>query len=189
MSVKKDIFKIIGMFLMAELRDLPDGLPDLQWFDKQMGQFDNPEQSYAIPLPCVLMSYNPLTWTSTGLGNQTGDGTITFTVYFENYADSFSGSFNQELALKFFDFTEAVHKALQGLSIKNMMSALDRIGDTEDIAQDMIITSSEEYIVQILDNSTDIKKNFVDVDPVLNVEYKNVSSRPVIIVDNPAFLT
>lgn len=183
MSVKKDIFTVIGAHLMATVlpitgrEDLPD-LPGLQWFDKQMGQFDSPELSYAVPLPVVLLEYGQFTWTTIGQNQQKGEGTLRFYIYFENYANSFDGSLNQDMALCFWEFTEMVHLALQGFGIKDKMSALERIGDAEDIAQDMVITSVMEYSATIYDNSTDRGRNFIDVEPDVTVEYKRKSSRP-----------
>ncbi len=58
------------------------------------------------------------------------------------------------------------------------MSPLVRIGDAEDIAQDMIITSVMDYSCTIFDNSADRSRNFIDVEPDLIVEYKSESSRP-----------
>lgn len=179
MSVKKEIFKILGDHLMATVKDLPDGLPDLRWFDKQMGQFTSPELSFAVPLPAVLFEYGPITWTEASKGIQKGDGSIKVTIYFENYANSFTGSLNQDLALQFWEFTEQVHLACQGFSIPDKMGKMVRFGDAEDTEQDMIITSSNEYAVTIYDVAAYEARNFVDVDPEVIVEYKKVSSRPV----------
>src|SRR5690606_1168467 len=126
-SVKKDIFKTVGQHLIETVipvtgrEDLPD-LPGLQWFDKQMGQFDNPELSFSLPLPAVLIEFAPFVWSTIGQNQQKGEGIIRFYIYYENYANSFTGSLNQDIALCFFEFTEMVHQALQGYGIKDKMS-------------------------------------------------------------------
>jgi hypothetical protein len=203
MSVKKTIFKNLGDLLKSRLVNLTyeipavdpedeptdEPLPDLKWFDKQMGQFDNPETSFALPLPTILLEFGQFVWTTTGQNNQKGEGSIRIYIYFENYANSFSGSLNQELALKYFEFTEAVHKVLQGYGIIDIMSPLVRIGDAEDIAQDMIITSVMDYSCTIFDNATDRSRNFIDVDPELTVEYKKESSRPAVVLPTDFLIT
>lgn len=177
MSVKKEIFKNIGTYLMAKVKEV-EGLPDLKWFDKQMGQFDVPELSYALPLPSVLMEFGEFAWETNVANAQSGQGRIRFYIYFENYSNSFTGATDQELALRFFEFTEAVHKALQGYSIPGLMTALERINDNEDIAQDMVITSIVDYSCTINDASTNRTQKFIDVDPDVEVVYQKTSSRP-----------
>lgn len=178
MAVKKTIFKNIGDYLMQTIKDTDDGLPDLAWFDKQMGQFESPELAFALPLPTVLMEFGQFNWQTVGQNSQKGEGSIRIHIYFENYANSFTGSLNQELALQFFEFTEAVHVALQGYGIAGVLSPLQRIGDAEDVAQDMIITSVMDYSATIFDDVTALTRNFIDVDPDLEVNYKKESSRP-----------
>ena len=189
MSVKKDLFTQIGAYLMQTLQNFdatlyPKGvlpqelnLPGLKWFDKQMGQFTTPEMSYAIPLPCILMEYQEFEWETVGKNQQRGNGTIRFYIYFENYADAFLGSVNQDLALRFFEFTEQVNLALQGLSLENMTPLL-RVTDNEDSAEDMIITSQAEYGTIITDATTDYSRNFVLVDPSVTVTKVPQPTRP-----------
>jgi|GEM_PF-2097839 len=189
MSVKKDIFKDIGDYLMNVLQvndpvNFPSGilkpemnLPGLRWFDKQMGQFDNPEMFYAIPLPGVLMEFGQFQWVTIGQNQQRGNGIIRFYIYFENYADSFNGSINQEMALRFFEFTEQVHLALQGFALP-YMTPLERTGDNEDTAQDMIITSMIEYSTIITDTVSDLARNQVLADADVNVQRVKQITRP-----------
>ena len=164
---------------MTNLKNFPPelNLPDLQMFDKQMGQFTTPELFYAIPLPCILMEWGQFTWETVGKNQQRGTGNIRFYIYFENYADSFSGSVNSDLALRFFDFTEQVNMFLNGLSFPNM-APLQRIGDNEDNAQDMIITSTIDFGTEISDIASDETRNFVLVDPAITVTRLNKTNRP-----------
>ncbi|WP_443937078.1 hypothetical protein [Pedobacter sp. MW01-1-1] len=183
MAVKKIIYKLIGEHLTQKLNTdtnikYPAELPALKWFDKQMGQFLNPETSYALPLPTILMEFGQISWSTSGLNTQKGEGILRFYIYFENYSDSFSGSINQDLALQFFEFTEQANLYLQGLNIPGILSALERVTDAEDIEQDMIITSVLEYSCTIFDNSTNITRNTIEVEPELNLYRNSKSSRP-----------
>jgi len=190
MSIKKDVFKSTGDYLKEVLQNYdavanPNGILDpalnlkgLQWFDKQMGQFSNPQLALAIPLPCILMEYQTFQWTTIGKNHQKGNGSIKFYVYFENYADAFTGSVNQELALQFFLFTEQVNMALQGFTLPGM-SPLQRITDNEDSAEDMIITSVVEYGTILVDKSAREARKYVMVEPDILVEKVDSTTRPV----------
>ncbi len=190
MNIKKEIFLNIGAYLTSNMQifdavKYPNGilttdmdLPGIAWFDKQMGQFTNSEQFYSIPLPGTLMEYGPFTWSTVGKNQQRGNGIIRFYHYFENYADSFTGSVNEQMALRFFEWTDQIHLLLQGYAIAGKMQALDRVGDNEDNAQDMIITSVVEYNTVIIDNSTDRTRKNVLVDPGMSVTRLKKTNRP-----------
>jgi hypothetical protein len=190
MSVKKDIFLEMSAYAMAKLQTYdanlhPQGaftpemaLPGLAWFDKQMGQFTAPDLATAMPLPCILMEYQPFNWRRIGKGVQHGTGSIRLYIYFENYASSFNGSFNQQTALNFFMFTEQVNAIFEGYSIENKMMKLERISDNEDTAEDMIITSTVDYGTVIYDKSIATFNGGVPVDANLIVNKVDSTGRP-----------
>ena len=179
MSIKKDIFTQLGTYLMDTLKSFPSDLdlPDLAWFDKQMDQFANPELALAIPLPCILMEYRQFEWQNVGKNQQRGTGNIRFYVYFENYADSFTGTVNPQLATRFFDFTEQVNLALQGYTLANM-TPLTRTSDNNDIGNNMIMTAIVDYGTIITDSTTDEESKFVLVEPNVTVTRVDQTSRP-----------
>jgi hypothetical protein len=186
MSVKGDIFRQLATYLMATLQfdqtvteDNPLPLPNLVWVDKQMGQFNHPELSQLVPLPAILIGYRKTTWDSESRRVQKGNAILTFWVYFENYADSFTGSMNQDKALQFFDFNEAVHQALQGYD-GDLFTALDRLSDEDDENQDMIIGSIFEYSTLITDTSADEHRKYTIVtNKGATPQYVNAITRPI----------
>jgi len=190
MSIKKDAFLALGNHLTSTLQIYdgtthPQGiltsemnLPGLRWFDKQMGQFSNPQLAVAIPLPCILMEYQPFTWITVGKREKRGNGVIRFYIYFENYADAFTGSVNQTMALQFFMFTEQVNIALEGFGMPGM-EPLQMVADNEDTSEDMIITSTVDYGTILTDVSTHEERNFTMVDPTVIVERVPQISRPL----------
>lgn len=180
MSIKKDIFTQIGTYLMDTLKDFPSdlNLPDLAWFDKQMDQFANPELALAIPLPCILMEYRQFEWQTVGKNQQRGTGSIRFYVHFENYADTFTGTVNQQLATRFFDFTEQVNLALQGFTLPNM-TPLTRTSDNTDTSGNMIMTAVTDYGTIITDYTTDEESKYVLVEPDITVTRLDKTTRPV----------
>lgn len=130
MSIKKDIYLALCEQLNTKLNGL-NGVPKLQWIDKDMGQLNWLDEYHPIPKPAVLIKFGRTQWETTTGGLQQGDSIIEVSVLFDNMADSFDGSTNQDLALEFFDFNEEVFEALQGFCGENF-SALVRIEDDED---------------------------------------------------------
>jgi hypothetical protein len=179
MSLKKDIFTQIGTYLKATLQNFDPSLnlPNLAFFDKQMGQFTKSATSYAIPLPCILMELRDFKYESVGKNQQKGNGILRFYIYFENYADAFTGSANQAQALRFYDFCQKVNQALQGFDLP-YMAPLTRVFETEDTNEDMIISSTVDYGTIITDTSTDESTNFTLANPTLSVNKVHSITRP-----------
>ena len=89
----------------------------------------------------------------------------------ENYADSYTGSINQDKALAFFEFNEKVHQALQGLC-GTYFGALARVADEDDQDHKNVIVTVFEYETTIIDSSANTKKSYVLADPELDVRHK-----------------
>jgi len=169
MSAKKHTQKEIGSYLKQQVANLA-------FVDKYRGQLDSPG-IFTFPRPAVFISFGRFEWQSQVDGSQLGTGLIKFRIVVENYADSYEGSINQDLALDFFDFNEKVHEALQGLS-GTYFSTLERQTDEDDDDHGNLIVTIMEYQTTILDNSANVSKRYVLVDPELNVEYKNKQEFP-----------
>lgn len=155
MSIKGDIFKAIGDKLMQKLQ-FPDGsLPNLMWYDKDFGQAKLMQDGIiAMPLPAILFTFRTPNWNSTSSNIQHGESVLRVRVVFENYADSFEGSVNQDKAIQFFEFNEKVHLALQGMQGENFTS-LTRNGDDEDDDHNNVVVTDIFYSTIISDESAD----------------------------------
>ncbi len=179
MSVKKHTQKEIGAYLKQEVAGLA-------FVDKYRGQLDTPG-IFTFPRPAVFISFGRFEWESMVNGTQRGEGLIKFRIVVENYADSYEGSVNQDLALDFFEFNEKVHEALQGLS-GTYFGNLERKTDEDDEDHGNLIVTVMEYQTTLFDNSANTTKNYVLVDPALNVEYKNKQEFPVNTVEPSEFI-
>lgn len=171
MSVKGHTHKEIETFLMQEVEAL-------QWFDKDKGQFEN-ISNHVMPLPAVLMSFGRTPYEDLQNNIQKGQVTLRFRIGYENYADSFSGSINQDKALEFFEFNESIYKTLQGLSITYVKN-LTRIADEDDDDHKNLIVTIMEFTGTLIDDSAEACKNFilVEPDPVLDVKHVSEIGRP-----------
>ena len=179
MSAKKHPQKEIGAVLKQEVAGL-------EFVDKYRGQLDTPG-IFTFPRPAVFISFGRFEWESMVDGTQRGEGLIKFRIVVENYADSYEGSVNQDLALDFFEFNEKVHEALQGLS-GTYFGNLERKTDEDDEDHGNLIVTIMEYQTTLFDNSANTTKNYVLVEPDLNVEYKNKQEFPTTVPETPAFI-
>lgn len=162
MSTKGTIFKTIADHLMQNVNGL-------KMVDKDKGQLDN-NSEFVIPLPAVFLSFGRFDYEDIGGGMKQGEGTIRFRVAYENYADSHTGSINQDQALAFFDFNEAVQEALEGFSGQDF-SALTLVADEDDEDHKNIIITIMEYETTINNRSGKRTKNYIKTDAVPSVKY------------------
>ncbi|MDY3352312.1 hypothetical protein PG357_10005 [Riemerella anatipestifer] len=169
MSVKGDIYKTIEAHLM-------DNVEGLAVVDKDRGQLENISE-FAMPFPAILMSYGRFEYEPIGGGLKKGTGTIQFRVAYENYADSYSGSINQDLALQFFEFNEQVQNALEGFS-SDLFSPLTLIADEDDKDHKNIIVTIFEYETTIVNKSGANDKNYIQVDATPKVRYTQKENLP-----------
>ena len=165
MGAKKDTFKQMDAYLMNFI----DGL---KWFDKDKQQFEDIDNN-VMPLPAVLMSFGRTPYENQGENIKHGNVNIRFRIGFENYADSYTGSINQDKALEFFDFNEAVFSALQGLDLQYVKN-LDLTADEDDVQnKNVIVTVLEFSGTLIIDTS-----NVQSVTPGLKLNPVKEVARP-----------
>lgn len=94
MSIKAVVFKEISDHLESRVEELI-------YIDKDRGQVEK-ENVVIVPKPAVLIAFMRFEWSDIGGGIKQGKGTVRVRVICENYAESYSGSIDQELALSFF---------------------------------------------------------------------------------------
>lgn len=180
MSIKGTAYLELVERLKTELQfdqviteDNPSPLPNVKWIDKDKSQFENLDNEYPIPFPAILIAFMRGNYSSLSDKAQSGEIIIRIRVGYENYADSFDGSSNQDDALKYFEFMEQVHMALQGFAGTNF-TALQRVAEEEDLDHDMLIIQTFEYTTTLLDDSASNKRKYQIVDPNVTIT-KNLS--------------
>lgn len=173
MSIKGIIFKEISNHLDVEVEELI-------YIDKDRGQIEK-ENILLVPKPAVLIGFLRFEWTDIGNGIKQGTGTIRARVICENYAESYSGSIDQEKALEFFDLNEKVDAALEGLVGTNF-SELKKTADEDDLDHNNVIVTVYEYETVITDDTKAncTKMTQVDAKPFVNyVKKENLPERQV----------
>lgn len=167
MSIKGDIFKALSAHLMAKLQFAEqDNLPNLIWVDKDFGQAELIQEGIInLPMPAILISFKTPKWASRLSQTQSGETFIRFRILFENYADSFQGSINQDKAIQFFEFNEKVHIALQNLQGDNFTS-LQRTSDEEDEDHNNVVITDVFYTTILTDESAQGASKTVVTTPI-----------------------
>ena len=173
MSSKGIVFKEISDRLESHVSELV-------YIDKDRGQIEK-ENVIMVPKPAVLIAFMRFEWSDIGAGIKQGKGIIRVRVICENYAESYSGSIDQELALAFFDLNEKVDEALEGFS-GTKFSEMKKVADEDDLDHNNIIITVYEYETTITD---DTKANCskmikVDAEPVVHyIAKENLPERQV----------
>jgi hypothetical protein len=171
MSIKGNIFRLLSNQLKTKLtfdQSLPGALPSVKWIDKYNSQILKTSPDPAIQYPAIFIQFSTFKWTTANNKVQKGAGIIRLHVAFENHEDSQMGAVNQDKALQFLEFNEAVFNTMEGFSGKGF-TALSRITDKEDIDHSSIIVTMMDYQTQLLDDSADEAKNQQLADPELIV--------------------
>ncbi len=179
MSVKGHTHKELETYLKAQI-------PSLKWFDKDKGQFEDTSNN-VMPYPAILFSFGNTPYTTLSNKVQKGAVTLRFRIGYENYADSFNESINQDKALEFFNFNEKVYKALQGLSTTYLRN-LERSSDEDDTDHKNVIVTIFEFTGTLIDDSAEEGKNFTLVEPELQVKHKKELTKPEVLEDDTFIL-
>jgi hypothetical protein len=179
MSTKKDIFIAIRDRIKEELPDV--------WVDKNMGQIATIDRFDSFPLPAVLVEFGQSEYKTVSKGVQGVKTVLRFHLLFENWAASHAESEDSELALRYFDFTEAVHEALEGFGGENFAS-LTRVADEEDNNHESVVITVVEYALSYVDSSKADSHKTTEVNPDLIVEHKKPPLRPQSNFTKPYFV-
>lgn len=119
--------------LYTAIRDeLKLKLPWIKFVDLQKGQFDKPGDNHPLPLPTVLVGFNPIRWENTK-GIKTGDLVVCIYLYLDNSSESFDGAEQERESLEMFTRVDDIFQTLE-----------DKAGDT---FQKMILTGDSIYKV------------------------------------------
>ena len=173
MSIKGIVFKEISDHLETHVEELI-------YIDKDRGQVEK-ENVIMTPKPAALIAFMRFEWSDIGNGIKEGKGIVRVRIICENYAESYSESIDQQLALAFFDLNEKVDAALEGLS-GTKFSEMKKTADEDDLDHNNIIVTVYEYETSIID---DTKANCsqmikIDAEPVVNYRAKeNLPQRQV----------
>ncbi|GEN71591.1 hypothetical protein [Chryseobacterium lathyri] len=169
MSIKGIVFKEISGHLEAQVEELI-------YIDKDRGQVEK-ENIVMVPKPAILIAFMRFEWSDIGNGIKEGKGIIRVRVICENYAESYTGSIDQEQALAFFDLNEKVDAALEGFSGTHFRE-MKKVSDEDDLDHNNIIVTVYEYETTIIDDTKANCSKMVKVDAEPVVKYVTKENLP-----------
>lgn len=105
------------------------------------------------------------------MGRQTQNGTLMLRLHLvqEKYADSFEGSIDKNDALKLSNYASLIHQCLH-MYDQFPFSRLNRKRIVPSVSFSNIYPIILEYQAEVIDNTTDIFKNYVDTDGTQNLK-------------------
>ncbi|WP_394749496.1 hypothetical protein [Spongiimicrobium salis] len=152
-----------GTTYLEVTEHLKTTVPAIKWVDKDRGQLEDPA-NFIFPRPAVFVSFGFGNYENLGKGVLKGEKRLRIRTVYENYADSHTGSINQEKALAYFEFDEAVHVALEGFSGTHF-TGLTKVADEDDLDHANLIVGLFEYQMQLVDDSAASSRNFELLEP------------------------
>ncbi len=138
--------------LYGELAEkLTDNIDNLQWVDLWHNQVGFLEDEHPFPTPAVFFGFRSSGIADAGDKVQQVSLQIDIYVYYETFADTYKGSFNQDDALAFLDMLDDIHRQLHGSNGENY-SSMRRVAfspvDTGNAGNLYLITFSCELVDQ-----------------------------------------
>lgn len=88
--------------LYKELTEiLQDKMPEILWIDLWHNQVNFLQDEHSFRTPAVFLSFRTLGTQDLGMLQQEINLQVDFYLFYETFADTYNGAFNQESALKF----------------------------------------------------------------------------------------
>lgn len=176
-TAKTKCYKQLSAHLMSVLGGdditVTDGdndviLPRLKWVDKNRGQIQHLTTELVIPMPAILIAFPGTDYEYQGAGSQKGMAIVRITMLFESYADTFHGSVNQDTALEYLLYCDAVYECLENFYGDNF-SALKRIREEEEEDHDFLIITHMDFLTEFTDTKERILNLTGNANPVRQI--------------------
>lgn len=94
-------------------------MTSIKWIDLWHNQVGFLQEEHPFPTPAIFLAFRTVSGTDIGLKVQDTNVQIDFYLYYETFADTFKGSYNQNSALDFLKLLDALHKHFHGYSGQN----------------------------------------------------------------------
>ncbi|MNS03107.1 hypothetical protein D3C72_344350 [compost metagenome] len=111
----KDLYKELASIIEAKV-------PGISWQDLWHNQVNFLEEEHPFPTPALFYSFRTMGTTDLGKKAQKLPVQVDIYLFFETFADTYNGSWNQNGALGFLDLLTQVHAALHGTTGENYSS-------------------------------------------------------------------
>lgn len=103
--------------LYKELADkLANNVTGIKWVDLWNSQVYNLESEHPFPAPAIFLAIRSNVMNNAGVKVQNVEMQVDVFLFYETFADTYRGSWNQDKALSFLDNIDEINKALHGSS-------------------------------------------------------------------------
>lgn len=145
-----DTTDIVELYL--ELAEKVSNVNGIEWVDLWNNQVTNLENEHPFPTPAVFIAFRSNN--TTDLGEKMQDVTVMVDVFlfYETFADTYHGSFNQGDALKYLTLKKEINKVMHGSSGQHY-SGMRRVGFSPVDTGDAGNLYSINYQCQMIDKS------------------------------------
>lgn len=146
-------------------------MPEINHFDLYAGQFNDELLTQKILFfPCVLLEFRQMDFQTLSENVQQCDALIVVHIAQNMIAtDFYEGAENQNQALTMLDFTEEVHKALQGFT-DDFFTPLTRVREVQNSNFGNVFVNELHYQTTINDISTWNGNNDTDKNATLDLQ-------------------
>ncbi|WP_417366863.1 hypothetical protein [Flavobacterium beibuense] len=103
-------FKSLYLELSAKLSEIDA----IEWIDIWNNQVYDLEQEHPFPAPAVFLAFRSNNMTDTGTKVQKVSLQVDVFLFYETFADTYDGAYNQGDALRFIDIIDEINKLLHG---------------------------------------------------------------------------
>jgi hypothetical protein len=145
MSAKKD-------FYLAVKQALEDNAPSVKTVRLFNNQFQKIEQEKPFPFPAVMVHFLELDYSTRGDSSQDGETIVRLHIGYDSIKDE---------DLEIFDLLDEIHGAIQGLTVGELFTPLDRVFEEQDIDHDVISVWSVDYSFKLRDTEANNTSNLV----------------------------
>lgn len=91
-------------------------IPAVKWIDLWHNQAGFLQEEHPFKTPAVFLAFRTVSGADLGQKVQDANVQVDFYLYFETFADTFKGSYNQNSALEFLKLLDKIHKFFHGYS-------------------------------------------------------------------------
>lgn len=112
--------------LYKELADKLGNINGIEWVDLWNSQVYNLENEHPFPAPAIFLAFRSNSMEDNGLKVQNVEMQIDVFLFYETFADTYRGSWNQDTALSYLDHIDNINQVLHGSS-GNSYTSMSRV--------------------------------------------------------------
>lgn len=107
-------------------RIIQEKIPQIHWIDLWHNQVNFLQDEHPFQTPAIFLSFRTMMTQDLGQLQQEVNLQVDFYLFYETFADTYNGAYNQESALEFLDLMDKIQATFHGANGENF-SAMRRV--------------------------------------------------------------